>query len=129
MNKKIYIFVYGTLKKGTRQHNRLMKNAEFVGIGTTTTKYVMCNYGYPMIFEDKNGHIIKGEVYKIPISDLYILDRYEGYPSLYKRKIEKIRIGNKEMDAYIYYNTDRRHLNCKYTVEPNIYGELEWQIA
>ena len=94
------VAVYGTLK---RRHgaNRMMAGATPMGEGTTVPAYRMTDVGYPMITPDEEGHPIRVEVYDEP--DWQTLDRYEGVPRLYQRRVIPVGLDSGEtVDAWIY---------------------------
>jgi len=105
----MYIFVYGTLKKGFHNHD-LLENAEFVCEATTKEKYPMVNTEehFPYLIDDKGiGHLIQGEVYRIDETILAMLDILEGYPEHYDRQqIQVISLGI-ELTATVYFLKDK----------------------
>lgn len=104
----MYIFVYGTLKRGFYNHD-LLENAEFVCEAITKEKYPMVNTeGYfPYLINNKGlGHYIQGEVYKIDEIILATLDILESYPSHYdRRQIQVVSLGI-ELTAIVYFLKD-----------------------
>lgn len=96
-----YVFVYGTLKRGYGNYDRILKNtSQFVGTATTCGRYDMLDSGFPVIMENPDGgHVVRGDVFlvhQIPVLD--DLDRLEGEGSMYDRKeieVELIRADNK----------------------------------
>jgi gamma-glutamylaminecyclotransferase len=84
----MFIFVYGTLKKGFPNSN-FLANAKFVGEGRTVDKYplvIASRFNIPYLLGLKNvGNQIAGEVYDVTESQLKALDRFEGYPDHYNR--------------------------------------------
>jgi len=78
----VNLFVYGTLKKGHRNHRVLGPDARFVGTGTVLNMVMHKGPGFPYaVFKD--GSSIRGEVYELPNLDQ--CDRLEGYPHHYER--------------------------------------------
>jgi gamma-glutamylcyclotransferase (GGCT)/AIG2-like uncharacterized protein YtfP len=79
----MYIFVYGTLKKGDTNHFR-MKDSEFVSRTKTADKYLMLDLGsFPGVIKQETApgipaSWIQGEVYDISDKTLSELDSYEG---------------------------------------------------
>jgi len=111
----MYLFVYGTLKKGFHNHD-LLENAEFVCKATTKEKYPMVNTEeyFPYLIDDKGvGHHTQGEVYKIDETILAMLDILEGYPEHYDRQqIQVVSLGI-ELTATVYFlkdNIDHKNL-------------------
>jgi len=79
---KEYIFVYGTLRKDSKNkmYHILARYADFVGEGTFMGKlYNIGEYPGAVPSSDPN-EVIKGEVYTLrnPNSVLRVLDEYEG---------------------------------------------------
>jgi len=109
-DRYIFIFVYGTLRKGGIYSSLLMNS---VYIDHDIVKgFIMRNLGeYPMIFErEDSGTEIIIEIYKIDHFTLQQLDNLEGYSesnrnSLYLRKTVSAISGRK---GYIYYGSDEK---------------------
>ena len=82
----MYVFVYGTLKRGYG-NNRLLQSAKFIDSGVTMMPYrILGTGGFPVVLNEKE-HRIAGEVYEIVTKrDLPRLDGLEGYPYMYYRK-------------------------------------------
>ncbi len=82
----VKIFVYGTLKKGGRNHDRFCGNA--VGIEPATVNGKLCDtgWGFPaMQLSGNPSDIVHGEIITIPEDDLPAIDFLEGVPRLYQR--------------------------------------------
>ena len=90
------VAVYGTLRKGMGNHC-LLSRAEFLGSQRTDPIWEMYASGCPVIVKGKSSILI--EVYKVSKNNLNSLDRLEGYPDFYNRKIVKTNWG----DAWIYF--------------------------
>lgn len=93
-----FVFVYGTLKKGKRNHF-VISNLEFVSNGETNDKafYLQDNGSFPYLLRTKSKKLakrIKGEVYAVNTKDLEALDRFEGVPHLYNREQINVRLAN-----------------------------------
>ena len=97
------VFVYGTLRKG-HGNNRLLRNSTYLGRSTTSDKYAMYGVGCPIVSDQKEVSKIIGEVYKIDEECLANLDRLEGHPDFYKRKVINITLddNNNQLSAWIY---------------------------
>jgi len=96
---EIYIFIYGSLKKGFDNHD-ILKDAKYISKAETIRSFAMFeetsgNYPYLLKEENKGYSKIKGELYKIYRKDiLKNIDSFEGAPNYYKR--EKIKIKTKK---------------------------------
>jgi gamma-glutamylcyclotransferase (GGCT)/AIG2-like uncharacterized protein YtfP len=78
----VNLFVYGTLKKGHRNHHVLGPDARFLCNATVYNMTMHKGPGFPYaVFKDNSE--IKGEVYELP--NLAACDRLEGYPHHYLR--------------------------------------------
>ena len=96
------VFVYGTLKHGFYNHRVMLKaNGRFVGAHITEPEYTMVSLrAYPAVL-DQGDTSIHGEVYEV--DSLLYLDRLEGYPGFYDRKIIDTSFG----PAWMYLLADR----------------------
>src|SRR5688572_26642866 len=85
------VFVYGSLKRGCRNH-RLLANAEFVGAGLTEPRYRLINVGpYPALIETAEEPLaLTGELYRIDEATPASLDRLEDEGVLYRRIVAPI---------------------------------------
>jgi len=80
------VFVYGTLRHGEINHH-LLDGARYCGSHVTGPHYRMYDLGtYPGVVRKGRGRI-SGEVYAIDSRLLGVLDRLEGYPQAYSRKL------------------------------------------
>src|SRR5271170_6537591 len=79
------LFVYGTLKRGQRNHHYLA-GQEFVGTDRTAPLYRLFDCGpYPALVEfPKNGTAIEGELWRIDDETLQQIQRLEESPKLYR---------------------------------------------
>src|SRR5437868_1974307 len=80
------VFVYGSLKRGQRNHHYL-DGQLFLGEATTLPRYRLFDYGpYPFLVEaPQRGEAVKGEVWEVSDTVLLRLDELEEAPSLYQR--------------------------------------------
>jgi len=104
-------FVYGTLKKGMRNHTVLQRcNAELIAEVETIEKYPMFDLGNGFPFLQNKvgvGSIIQGELYKINSRYRKLLDEFEGVPTLYKKGVLTVEIENiKYSNVNCYFITD-----------------------
>ncbi|MEA3522477.1 MAG: gamma-glutamylcyclotransferase family protein [Campylobacterota bacterium] len=105
-----YLFVYGSMKKGFQNHERL-KNAEYIGDFETSGRYVMyadTSKMFPYVVEDEKRFRIQGELYKVVSKkDFEAIDLLEGVPDFYSRKqTSLVEIeGNRQFSAWIYFRS------------------------
>lgn len=99
------VFVYGSLKSGFYNHKLLQDiGAEFIDNFATAPEYKMWSLGYfPCITEDGDTPIF-GEIYEVDSEfGLSKLDRLEGHPRWYKRKLIDTHVG----PTWVYVFHDR----------------------
>jgi len=98
------VFVYGTLKRGQGNHGILHNKSEFVAharIGNEFTAYSK-GIGYPFMAEVAGIGCV-GEVYQVNDEVLANLDRLEGHPGYYERKVRPVVCGDgTEVLAWVY---------------------------
>jgi gamma-glutamylaminecyclotransferase len=98
------IFVYGTLKRGCRNHG-VMHGSEFSGEAATEPAYLMVNCGsYPGLVRARDGQpglAIRGELYHVNDELLAALDRFEDVPREYVRETIRLEDGT-EAQTYFY---------------------------
>ena len=81
------VAVYGTLKRGGRLHTNMeLIKAKFIEEVEIDGFEMFHLGGYPAIVE-KKGESVQAEVFEIDDAGLSRLDRVEGYPTLYQRKM------------------------------------------
>jgi gamma-glutamylaminecyclotransferase len=113
----MYLFVYGSLRKGLH-NNYLLDKANYIGTFSTVDKYIMIgtkSFSYPYLVHptylksklyDSVGYIysknIVGEVYEINQSTLKHIDKIEGYPEYYTRKTIEVKNNIAKINAYAY---------------------------
>jgi gamma-glutamylcyclotransferase (GGCT)/AIG2-like uncharacterized protein YtfP len=74
----IYLFVYGTLKRGEPGHE-LMQGATFVSVVLKTNLRWIRDAEYPSCIETNDTtDFVVGEIWAVPAADLPLLDEYEG---------------------------------------------------
>lgn len=88
-----YIFIYNSLRKGC-PNNHIMDelNALYFASGFTIDNLLLVgskNNDNPYLMDVNFGKNVYGDIYKININKLKILDEIEGYPLLCNR-VEKI---------------------------------------
>jgi gamma-glutamylcyclotransferase (GGCT)/AIG2-like uncharacterized protein YtfP len=98
------LFVYGTLKRGCRNHGA-MRGAEFAGEAATEPAYLLVNCGsYPGLVragKGQAGMAIRGELYRMDEAQLAELDRFEDEGVEYVRGPIRLADGS-EAQAYFY---------------------------
>ncbi|HUJ51340.1 MAG TPA: gamma-glutamylcyclotransferase family protein [Bryobacteraceae bacterium] len=101
-----YLFVYGTLRRGSEnRHARLLESAgRFLGSGRTVGR--LYSFGrYPgAVRSEAPAEWVRGEVFLLrnPAQTLGALDRYEG--SKYERVAAPVELpSGKQITAWIYF--------------------------
>lgn len=103
--KTSLVFVYGTLMR-PYHNNRVLQDArgEFVGEAVTVESYVMLYAGYPYVVkalgDDQVLHRVKGEVWRVRDSEVWRLDRLEGYG--HGRPAEQNHYNREKIDVELY---------------------------
>lgn len=108
---EVYLFVYGSLKKGF-ENEYILEKAKYISKAITVRKFAMyeANGGeYPYLLKDKPLNHIEGELYKIARKDLLKkIDIFEGSPDYYTRESIEIKsrsfTNNKRAFTYFYIN-------------------------
>ena len=86
------VFVYGTLKRGFRNHH-LLHDSEYLGKATTAQRYTMTVAdGTPFVNRDAKLTPIHGEVYRVTAATFDKLDELEEHPVWYKREEVDVRL-------------------------------------
>jgi gamma-glutamylaminecyclotransferase len=111
--KKRIIFVYGTLKKGCSNYNRLLKGqSDFMGEAETVERMCMVDLGYfPGVLSVPPTSTIKGELFGVSDEIVELLDRLEGHPTFYRRTPVRIltSVGSTiTAEIYILQSSQRR---------------------
>lgn len=101
------VFVYGTLK-GAFGNHRCMKSAEGEYLGAGTINATMFNLGgFPKVslVAEHLVNVVSGELYEVSDEGITTyLDRLEGYPSFYDRKIVDVTLESGEpYRAWVYF--------------------------
>lgn len=98
-------FVYGTLRRGFGNH-WVMRRAggQFVGEATSQTPFPLVIDGLPYLLDHPGeGLRVEGELYRIPDRGWKILDRLEGHPDFYRRRVERFVINESIIEAWAYF--------------------------
>jgi gamma-glutamylaminecyclotransferase len=95
------LFVYGTLKRGERNH-RLLADQRFVGPAVTSPGLRLFDLGpYPGMVRDADGGPVRGELFAVRECGLDELDDFEGVPDLFTRERVELADGTTAW-AYLY---------------------------
>jgi gamma-glutamylaminecyclotransferase len=110
---KSRLFVYGTLKRGERNH-RLLAGEAFVRMGRTLPRYrLLANGSYPCLVRvTENGLSIEGEVWLVEEASFGRLDEYEGAPGLFRREWIELEGGPAGVQAYFYQDDVAGFRDC-----------------
>lgn len=115
-------FIYGTLKKGFKNHHILENcGASFVTDAVTNDKFPMFDLGHGFPYLQLTwgvGEIVHGEIWEIPSDKIPYLDNFEGVPHLYKRIMN---------DCYCPEGRLYPRVHTYFKAEPLDKGELEQQ--
>jgi gamma-glutamylaminecyclotransferase len=97
------LFVYGTLKRGGRNH-RLLADQRFVREVETAPAYRVYDLGpYPGLVRDEaNGLAVRGELWDVSGCALEELDDFEGVPGLFDRRPVEIDDTDEPVMAYFW---------------------------
>lgn len=102
MSHKSYIFVYGTARKGFRNH-RYLNGARYIGRAHTKEKYTLYADSLPYLVREPVC-CVNGELYEIDDAILKRIDLLEGEPDFYFRRLDTVITDDgKEHWAYIYF--------------------------
>lgn len=105
------VFVYGTLKRGCRNHH-LLELASFLGEARTAPVYLMVDCGsYPgLVHADgvREGQAIQGELYRVDAVLLEVLDVFEDAPREYIRA--PIHLLDRAIAQAYFYRGETAHL-------------------
>ena len=109
----IYLFVYGTLKRGFHNHGWLEENdCYYLGDAFTKDNYTLLQdhyNGLPYVVKESSNQIF-GELYLVTEDLLKRLDVLEGHPIFYKREL---------IDVYV--EIDKKPSNKKELIEQSAY--------
>lgn len=107
-----YLFVYGTLKRGYRNH-RLIEGQQFIQESITQAVYRLYDNGsYPCLVRSEPGLAIQGEIYLVEASLFRLLDRLEGVPDLYRREEMDLQDFAEPTLGYLYQKEVRTFRDC-----------------
>jgi len=124
---KVFIFVYGTLKKGF-YNNFYLNSSKFISNAVTYERYQMypvIGGEYPFIIKSEKMNFIKGEVYEVTEQEtLDNLDILEGVPNLYIKDFILVELENGTvLDALTYFKNEKTNIDIIDKNKPMI----EWK--
>lgn len=94
---KQLLFVYGSLRPGEARH-QLLTGARYLGRHRSEPCFTMHDLGeYPAVVERGHNAIV-GDVFAVDTATLARVDKYEGYPYEYTRRLITTPFGS----AWIY---------------------------
>lgn len=117
----MYVFVYGTLKRGHGNHHLINKEPEATIIAELPFKMISLG-GFPGLIESDKLHNITGEIYHVDKETFARLDRLEGYPDFYKRQQFDLKDFGIDGKAWFYYLP----LNDAYYQRAQVVESGEW---
>jgi gamma-glutamylaminecyclotransferase len=110
---KTTLFVYGTLKRGQRNHG-FLAGQEFVAEAPTLPRYrlYVCG-GSPCLVDDAvRGMAVQGEVWRVDDDALARMDELEEVPTLYTRRAIGLADFAGPVAAYFYNGDVTRCRDC-----------------
>jgi gamma-glutamylaminecyclotransferase len=92
VKRRHIVFVYGTLKRGHFNYDRLLKGqSDFLGEAETVDRLCMVDLGYfPGVLSVPATSTIKGELFGVSDKVIESLDHLEGHPTFYCRTPIKV---------------------------------------
>jgi gamma-glutamylcyclotransferase (GGCT)/AIG2-like uncharacterized protein YtfP len=93
------LFVYGTLMRGERGHD-LLAGATLVGEAATEPTFALVDLGSFPALVPGGETSVRGEIYRVPATQLAALDDYEGHPTFYRRTPIRLA-GGARAEAYL----------------------------
>lgn len=99
---KTLLFLYGTLKRGCRNH-QLMEGQEFLGPSRTLPRYHLYDRGpYPCLVEDDAGGVaVRGELWRVDASALTRLDKFEEIGHTFARR--EVALADVTGPVFVYF--------------------------
>jgi gamma-glutamylaminecyclotransferase len=102
----IHVFVYGSLKRGFRNHH-LLETSRFIGPGTTRRDFDLLDLGYFPAMIRPGTFAIQGELFSVDRRTLRDLDLLESNGTFYQREQHPVIIeGAGLVSAWIYLLID-----------------------
>ncbi len=105
------LFVYGTLKRGLRNHY-LLGNPKFLGEAVTLPRYRLIDLGeHPGLLE-RGTTAIRGELWLVASQALAHVDQFEGIPYPFDRRPIMIQNFADSVEAYFFLGDASRGRDC-----------------
>jgi gamma-glutamylaminecyclotransferase len=96
------LFVYGSLKRGHRNH-RLLADQQFLGAAVTEPRYRLVDLGtYPGMIDDPQGVSVTGELWAVGECALAELDDFECADAPYYRAPVAVAGRTEPAEAYFF---------------------------
>ena len=84
-------------------------------VGTSILKDWRLLFDGPASIERKEGYNVPVLIWDIQPADEKSLDRYEGYPSYYRKEMLDVEVNGKTINAMVYImNTNKEHIPSDY---------------
>ncbi len=93
------VFVYGSLMAGQENH-QLLSGARFLGAAMSRPLYTLFHAGAWPAATEGGTTSIQGELYRISSPQCIILDRFEGHPTLFRRR-QIVLEDERQADAWL----------------------------
>src|SRR5215472_5498429 len=113
MGANNFLFVYGTLKRGEKNHRQLVVHqVRFLGEGRIRGRlFRIKGASYPGASPTASRRYVRGELYELisPDRALKKLDKFEGADEgLFVRKLADVWIGRQKKKAWTYFYPGRK---------------------
>ena len=103
--------------------------ADAVPAGAATLEHWALTFRGVADIERVRGRLTHGALWGISDHDLERLDRYEGYPSLYRRRLVSVRVGERLVGALTYVmDDDYQGLPSPFYYETIEQGYEQWDL-
>jgi gamma-glutamylcyclotransferase (GGCT)/AIG2-like uncharacterized protein YtfP len=100
MIDRVYLFVYGTLKRGEPGHE-LMSGSTYVATAVISHLCWVPGAGYPSCVETSSAaDTVSGEIWAVPATDLPLLNEYEG------KNYRLVKLRDSNLHAYLLKEND-----------------------
>ena len=104
-----YVFVYGTLMNGKRNHY-ILEDSKFIGNGFISDYFMFNIVTYPGIQKSKYKSKVHGEVYQVRDETLKQLDILEEVGTLYDKEIVKVYLNDFTINAIAYIYIQKKYI-------------------